>query len=269
MPDIVIANRNDTNNLYKSAFIKRGVIKKVEVLEGINTAQVMLVDWGIELPKVEIPSSIAHKNTGVVNLPSVDDEVLIGFIDNNISSPVILGSLYNADNPPPLKVDDKNTTIKITLPAGKASDGKKGMEIDISCESNKQKVTIKTQKEHIIEFDDDKEKGEIKSKDGKNSFTIDIKNGKIELKAEKDIVMSAGNNKFTLNSSNGAAINCQKGDFKTDSQNIKQNAKSNAEIKANAKAAMSGANIEIKANAAAKVQASGMMEIKGSMTKIN
>lgn len=257
----VLPNRKKINNSYRTSFIKRGVVKKVEVVEGINVAQVMLVDLGVELPKVEIPSSIAHKSTGVVSLPSVDDEVLIGFIDNDIANPVILGSLYNADNPPPLKVDDKNTSINITFPAGKASDGKKGMEIIISCEADKQKITITTQKGHIIELDDDKEKGEIKSKDGKNSFMMDIKNGKIVLKSEKSISFTAGENTLSIDSNKGAHITCKKGDFKTESQNIKQEAKANAEIKATASATVSSVDT--------KVKASGSLTLKGSITKIN
>ena len=248
--------------------VKRGVVKEVKNIDGLNKVVVNLPDDGIELPPADVSSTFAHKKTGVTAIPSENDEVLVSFVSGNINDPVILGSIYNAENSPPLSVNKDNTEIGITFPSGKASDGKKGLEIKISCESKKQNILITTEKGHIINVDDDKENIEIKEKSGKTSFMIDFKNGKITMKAEKTISMAAGKNEFTLDSNKGASIKCN-GDFEASANNVKLESKANTDINAKAKMTLKSSGPLEASGATGKINASGPLELKGAITKIN
>ncbi len=265
----VLFNKKNFDNYYGGKGLRRGVVKEVKVVDKLNTLVVELVEEKLELPCVHVMSEIAHKKTGKVVIPSVGDEVLVAFVDNDITKPVVIGSVYNAENLPPFTTNKDNMNMCITFPSGKASDGKPGLKIEISCKAKKQKVTITSEKGHKIELDDDKEKTQITSKNGKTSFMIDIKNGKIVLKAEKSVALTAGKNTLSLDSNKGAHVTCKSGDFKTESNNIKQAAKANADISSKAKATFqTNGNVKI-GGAMVKVNANGILQLKGSMTKIN
>ncbi len=240
----------------------RGVVSKVKVVDNLNILEVDLVEYNRNLPCVHVMNEVAHKASGKVVIPSVGDEVLVAFINNDETQPVVIGSVYNSEHLPPFKANQDNTTMGITLPSGKASNGKAGTKIEISCVEKKQKITITSEKGHVIEYDDDKEKGTIKSKDGKTSFTIDITNGRILLKAKKAVVLTAGQNTISIDSDKGAHVTCKSGDFKTESNNIKQSAKANADISANSQSTF-------KSNGNVKINANGILTLKGNMTKIN
>lgn len=265
----VLFDKKSFGSYYGGKGLQRGIVKEVKVVDNLNTLVVELVDEKLELPCVHVMSEIAHKKTGKVVIPSVGDEVLVAFVNNDITNPIVIGSVYNAENLPPFTTDKDNMNMCITLPSGKASDGKPGLKIEISCEAKKQNVKITTEKGHIIGLDDDKERVELKQKDGKTSFAVNFKDGTIELKADKTISMKAGNNEIKFDSKGGFDVNCKSGDFKVASQNAKFDAKANAEFNAKAKAVLkANGNVEI-GGAMAKVNANGMLELKGSMTKIN
>lgn len=264
----VLINKKNIENRYGVGGIKRGVVKEVKEVDGLNKVTVELVDDGIVLPPADYATTFAHKKTGLTMLPSESDEVLVGFIGDKINDPVILGSIYNAENSPPLSVNKDNTEIGITLPSGKASDGKKGLEIKISCESKKQNILITTEKGHIVQIDDDKENIEIKEKSGKTSFMVDFKNGKITLKAEKTISMAAGKNEFTLDSNKGAVINCKSGNFEAESKDVKFKANANVNITGSMSKYESNGKMQI-GGAPVDIQANGILKLQGGIVKIN
>lgn len=54
----------------------------------------------------------AGNDRGWVTRPEVDDEVIIGFIDNDATQPIIIGSLFSSANPAPLPADDDDNHQK-------------------------------------------------------------------------------------------------------------------------------------------------------------
>ena len=44
---------------------------------------------------------LAGADGGTLSLPEVGDEVLVGFVGGDVSRPVIVGRLWNGDDPPP------------------------------------------------------------------------------------------------------------------------------------------------------------------------
>lgn len=296
MSEPVIYSRKKVVNSYKTSALCRGFVKEVKTTDDkLNIATVMLADSGIELPNVEIPSAIAHNKTGIVSLPMVDDEVLIGFIDGDMKSPVILASLYNSKQLPPLTVEDKgdeyknknNDNIRIVLPADKSDKGKQGLDIVISCAGDKQNVKIITQQGYALELDDAKDKGKIEFRDkkdagkAKNAVTISFEKdkGSITLKAEKTITMQVGKkNKIVFDEKEGLNVDCGAGEVKVKAgeKGISLDAKQKMDLKSgqdlsikssNGKLAAGGQGVEIKSSAQnIDVKATQNMNLSANMS---
>jgi uncharacterized protein involved in type VI secretion and phage assembly len=105
--------------------------------------------------------------TGLMLVPEVNDEVLVGFIQGDMNHPFVLGGLWNGVDAPP--------------EPPKIADGKVGNRI------------LKTRKGHIFRLTDEagQEKIELIDSKGKNLFEIDSANDSITLKAAKDITIEA------------------------------------------------------------------------------
>lgn len=67
---------------------------------------------------VRVASSWAGKSWGAVHIPRVGQEVVVSFLEGNPDRPLIIGSVYNADNMPPY-----------TLPANKTQSGVKSRSL--------------------------------------------------------------------------------------------------------------------------------------------
>ncbi|MEG3936010.1 MULTISPECIES: phage baseplate assembly protein V [unclassified Microcoleus] len=166
---------------------------------------------------------MAGKQRGIYFLPEVDDEVLVAFDRGDISSPYILGGLWNGQDKPP----ESNT------------DGKNNLRV------------IKSRSGHQIILDDTEnaEKITICDGTGKNQIVIDSKNNAISIEGEKDISIKA-KGKISLESSDGdISIKCKNLAIQTQ-QNCEIKANSKVEVKAN-----SNCNIQANAGMALKCMA--------------
>lgn len=243
------------DNFSKVKGLKRGIVKDLKDPDKLNRVKVTLIDEELETPFADVMASFAGEKFGTVFIPSVNEEVVLGFFDGQINNPVILGSLYNTKKTPPLIVNEKNDMMMMQFPAG--------LKIEIDNTKNKQKITITTQKGHTITLDDgQKEELSVSEKTGKTSFKVDFKNGVIELKAQKKISMSAGDDSLVLESPKGLTLNSKSGNLKADVKDATIQAKANAKVTA-------GGTATLKGSASVSVQSSGSTAIKGTITKIN
>ena len=125
------------------------------------------------------------KDHGVFFRPQVNDEVLLGFLNDDPRHPVILGSLLNKKSDVPSLLGAKDNASM-----GRGIVTKEGSRIGV--EGEKHSVRIETKSQHGIFIDE--EKGEIRLaiKDGPSitlnaeGITIDAGSGKqVSLKGEK------------------------------------------------------------------------------------
>lgn len=185
---------------------------------------------------------------GATFLPNVGDIVLLGYIGGDIHMPVVLGGLWTQASAMPYPYDDagKNPIRSIKTPGGS--------EILIDETEKKVKLSLTTPAGATLTLDDGNEKIELKDKEGKNGLTMDLKAGKVTIKAEKNITLEAGSSKLIL-----------------DGQGNRASLESQSQL--NFKSAQIGANasgkMELKSSGQMSVQSSGMTQVKGSMVKIN
>lgn len=271
-------DKNVFANYFGSKGLQRGVVKEVNKAENsdkFNTLSVDLVEDGVNLPAVQVMSDMAHNKSGIVSLPSPDDEVLIAFVNDDITKPIVVGSVYNSKNESPLIIgkDSNAPDMCMTLPI-KGKKGEAGSKIEIFCDGKKQKILITTEKKHVIEVEDENETVSIrdteKPGDAKTFLSLDFKKGTITLQAKDSIIMKADQHELKLDKSSGFNLKCNGKDFKVDVNNAEIKAKANGTIEAQSGVKInSSGQVAIDGKGGAKVNTSAMLELKGSMTKIN
>jgi uncharacterized protein involved in type VI secretion and phage assembly len=152
-----------------------------------------------------LATPMAGKEMGLVIYPEKDDEVLIDFVNGNVNTPVIIGSLYNGKEKPPFDNADGENNIRMFV-------SRSGHVIEIDDKSGSEKITI-TDKSGglIIEMDSSKEtitvtsKGDINIKADSN-FKVEAKD--IEMKAGSNATFKAGS---ALEASAGSSATVQGG----------------------------------------------------------
>ncbi|NLL13816.1 MAG: type VI secretion system tip protein VgrG [Fibrobacter sp.] len=197
-----------------------------------------------------------------------------------------------------LVLDDENSKVIIKGSSHTISmnyaDGEKSIEIIsgeghiIKIDDKKKNIAIKTADGNQIEMDDNGKKVIIADSQGKNSITLDQKNGlilsggKVTIDASQEIVLSGANIK--INSNKGDVDLNASGDLKLNGTNINQKGNSGVKIEAakfEAKGSIStniagsmmemsaDASVKIKGNAMVEVNGGGMAVVKGGVVMIN
>ncbi len=250
------------NDLSKIVGLKRGVVKDLKDPEKLNRVKVELIDEGIELDYAPVIATFANKESGTVIIPSVGDEVLVGFVGGQINSPVILGSIYNSINKPMTKIDNENDIMAIHFPAG--------LNIEILNKKENQKVTLTTKNKHTIILDDKSESAVIKGSGGKTCFDINFQKGTISLKAEKTISLAAGKSTVEIDATKGFNLkSASSGNFSANAKNVTLSAQANAKITASGQGTLKASGKMDVQGAVTNVKSSGITSVKGAMVKIN
>lgn len=220
-----------------------GIVKKIhEDPDSVFRVLVNIpnIDTGKQEVWARLSNLYATKGKGIFFYPEISDEVIIGFIDNDPRSAIILGKLYSKKNNPAYTPDEKNRF--------KAIVSKSDLKIEFDDE-DKILSLLTPQKQEIVLSDKDKN---LIIKDA-NGNVIKLSSDGIDLSSKKDINLSA-TGKIILDAKQNIEVKSAGGDVSLQGLNVK--AKANMAFEA------SGA-------ATAKVNSSGQMIIQGAMVMIN
>lgn len=154
--------------------------------------------WGDETnesywARVAVPMS--GDGYGSYFIPEVEDEVLVAFVNGDVTSPIIIGSLWNqSDLPPQNNSDGKNNMREIQSRSGHR------ITFDDNSENRSEKVEIVSSSGHTITLDDTSgsEKITIEDKSG-NSIEMDAAQNKIAISSMMEVSIDAA--KITINAS--------------------------------------------------------------------
>ena len=225
-------------------------------LQGIHAAVVKKLDDDplkecriqVELPWLDgknkllwarLSTMYATSNSGNFFLPEPDDEVVIGFMNQDPGHPVILGSLYGTKHVPPYEYEAKNNTKAIVT--------REKMRIEFNEE--KKIITVSTPGKNTVEINDDAKCIKLVDQH-KNEIVMDS-NG-ISLSSSKDIKLKAKGG--IMMDATSKISGTAKSDITLDGMNVKVQAKVGASVKG---------------NATAELSASGQTTVKGAMVMIN
>ncbi|ANZ38866.1 type IV secretion protein Rhs [Lentzea guizhouensis] len=171
----------------------------------------------------------AGAGRGMLVLPEVGDEVLVGFEHGDLDAPYVLGGLHNGkDRPPELgkpPVDGGNGEIAV-----RGFVSRKGHKVEL------------VEDEGIV----------ISSGDGK--FVV-----KLDQKAQTVEITSGG--KVTVGARNGITVDAGTGPLELKGRNVA--------IKAAAELKAEGVQVKVAGQAQTEVTADGVLTVKGSIVKIN
>jgi len=182
----------------------------------------------------------AGNNRGSYFLPEIDDEVIVGFLNENPNDPIILGMLNSSSKPAPFEASDDNH--------------EKGFV---------------TRNEMKFIFNDDKKSVTLETPAG-NKITLDEDEGMIQIEDENSNIVVLDRDGIRLTDKNSNVVTL-------DDKGIKVESNGKIELSALGDVKIEGANVEISANAqfkangaaAAELTSSGMTKIEGSIVNIN
>ena len=232
-----------------------GIVTNIDDPDGLGRVKVRLLNRDtsdIETKFIRVMTPMSGSEWGSYFLPEVNDEVLVGFCDGDISKPYVLGSLWNKTNKVPQAIEDSKNNIRMIKT-------KTGHSIVFNDEEDKGSIEITTSKGLNIKIQDEKSIISIGDKDDKNQIKVDAEKGEIAITAEKKLTLSAGKSTITLDDNIEAKNN---GNITMDGQKIEMKAKSEVLAQGNS-------SVKIKANGQMNLEASGIANLKGSIVKIN
>lgn len=150
---------------------------------------VVLRDSAIVLKQVPI----ATGRLGIAAMPDIGDLVLVQFINGNINAPIIIGSLYNDEDRPPLSDDGK---VVLQLPKS-AAEGEGVFVAASSVDESSLKINIGGNV--VVQLQDDDPAVQINIGDNSGLIQIDqdgtvtiTSQSAIDLKSDADVNIEAG-----------------------------------------------------------------------------
>ncbi|MBX9890144.1 MAG: type VI secretion system tip protein VgrG [Amoebophilaceae bacterium] len=180
-----------------------------------------------------LASFYASNQAGAFFIPEVNDEVIVGFINDDVRAPIILGSLYSQTHGSPNKMDEKNN-LKSFVSRAK-------LKLTFNDDPKAPEMSMQTPKGSIIKITDEKEAGiHIEDIHG-NKIILNSKG--IGIISRKDIRLNAGGS-------------------------IKLNSLDDCVVRANKNVNISGMNVNTKASMKASLEGNASTEVKSGMVTI-
>jgi Rhs element Vgr protein len=173
----------------------------------------------------------AGENRGSFFRPEIDDEVVLGFLNDDPRDPIVLGMLNSSAKPAPLTASDDNHQKGFFTRA----------ELKVTFDDDQKIITLETPGGNKVTLSD-ADKGI--SLEDQNGNTLTLNDSGIEIKSPKDITLEA-TGKLTLKATQDTSL-----------EGLNVNAKANAQFKA-------------EGSAGAEVSTSAIAILKGSLVQIN
>lgn len=201
--------------------------------------QIPLLNTSPDTVWARLSQFAASKEVGSFFIPSIGDEVILGFMNNDPNQAIVLGCFYSSKYAPPYPLTDENQKRAFITPE----------KLQIELDDEKKIITITTPAKNSIVINDDAKTITLKDQ-SKNEIVMG--DSGIQITSDKDITLKA-KGKITLD------------------------AKGQVGIKATQDATIEGMNVTAKAqtslkmsgSASAELSASGQTTVKGAMVMIN
>jgi len=220
-----------------------GVVMKLdEDPAGESRIQVSLPVMQAETEGVwaRLASFHASEGIGAFFIPEIGDEVIIGYLNNDPSHPIVLGSLYSSKRAMPYELTADNYIKGLMTKE----------ELKIEFDDEKKVITIVTPGNNTVVLSDD---GKSILLQDQNDNKVELSDSGIVLDSPKDITISA-QGKIAMAAVGNIELSSSGGDVTEDGLNITHTAQ---------------VGFTAEGNATAELSASGQTTIKGAMVMIN
>jgi type VI secretion system secreted protein VgrG len=225
---------------------------------------------------VRVSTSWAGKNWGAVHLPRMGHEVVVSFLEGDPDRPLVTGSVYNADQPPPYDLPGHQTQSGIKSRTSKGGGTDTFNELRFEDLKDKEEVFLHAERDLVIEVDHN----QTRTVEGMQTTTIDGKGKEGAPKVSDELTVKAGNQTVTLEKGN-QTVTLEKGDqtvtldkgsqtveiFKDQKLTLKTGNQT-TDVKAGKVTIKAAQSIELKVGTnSIKIDLSGVT-IKGTMLKV-
>ncbi|MGZ4960637.1 MAG: type VI secretion system Vgr family protein [Methylomonas sp.] len=145
---------------------------------------------------VRVAHPWAGKNWGMVAIPRMGHEVVIEFLEGDPDQPLIVGSVYNADNMPPYALPVNATQTGILTRSSKGGSAANCNEFRFEDKKGSEQVYLHAEKNQDIEVESDETHwvGHDRSKTVDNDETVNIGKNRTETVGSNETI-SIGNNR--------------------------------------------------------------------------
>jgi len=191
-----------------------------------------------------IATNMTGSGYGTYFLPEVDDEVLVGFENGDIHSPIVLGSLWSGNRTPPEdNADGQNDVRKIET--------RNGHSVEFDDNDSQGHVSIETNAGHLIDLDDTS---------GSESITITDKSG-------NTIDMNSTAGTISINANTSISLTSPTIELSADSE-VTIDGKKNVDVSSDTETKVSGTKLTVD-GVTVKFNADGIMQLQGAMIQLN
>lgn len=196
--------------------------------------------------KVAMPA--ASGGSGIYSLPDIGDYVVVAFLDGEIDSPVVIGSLYNGKKLPPAETMTPLNNIKEVRT-------RRGNEIKTD---DLKGIEIKSVTGQKLELSDTALSANLSDPSGETS--AEIKNGFLTLKGLSGIKIKSGSCEISLDGASQSVT--------IKGLSISVEATQGLTLKG-MQIDVNGQLISVSANAQLDLSSTGATNVKGSIVKLN
>lgn len=165
-----------------------GTVDDIDDPNGWGRVRVLLpwLDPDVSSVWARLALPAAGDKRGFFFIPEVGDEVVVGFLGGDARFPVVLGSLWNGSQAPPLTLDAQKNAVRAIV-------SRSGHSLTFDDSDDAPMLQLKTKAGQTATLDDTSgsEKIELKDKTG-NKLTLDSKGITLESAADVTIKASSG-----------------------------------------------------------------------------
>jgi type VI secretion system secreted protein VgrG len=238
---------------------------------------------------VRVGTLWAGKQWGMIHIPRIGQEVIVAFEEGDPDQPIIVGSVYNADQMPPYALPTNKTQSGIKSRSSLQGDAEHFNELRFEDKIDKEDVYFHGQKDfhRVVEHDDDLKVGndqmiEVKKnrtetvKEGDEKVTIEKGNRTHSVKADDKLTVEQGNRAVTIQTGNDST-KVSAGQSSTEAMvSIELKVGSNSITINQQGVTIKGLMVSIEGQAMLEakspmttVKGDGMLTLKGGITMIN
>ena len=156
---------------------------------------------------VRVGTPWAGQNWGIIHIPRIGQEVIVDFLEGDPDQPIIVGSVYNADQTPPYKLPDNKTQSGIKSRSSLHGGTDDFNELRLEDKKGSEEIYFHAQKDfnRVVENDDDLKVGHDQTIEIKNNRTETVKEGNEKVTIEqgnRDVKISMGNETLKISMGN-------------------------------------------------------------------
>ena len=198
----------------------------------------------------------AGKQWGMIHLPRVGQEVLVEFVDGDVDHPVVVGSLYNAEQMPPYTLPADKTQSGVKSRSSLGGDPANFNEIRFEDKKGGEQLFIHAEKDQCIEVENDEIHwvGHDREKKIDNDETVTIGNN-------RTVTIKKGNDSLEIQMGNSST--------KIDMGKSETEAMQSIELKVGTSSVkLDPTGVTIK-GLTVQIEGEIAVDVKGTMTQIN